>query len=70
MLFPYLGSLSLLRWTPFSGPKWGVAKVEPAEFETRRGHSRDVVSRRLLEGSVREHSLWQIENLWTVCFSL
>ena len=23
-----------LRWTPFSGPKWGVAKVEPAELNT------------------------------------
>ena len=23
-----------VRWTPFSGPKWGVAKVEPAELNT------------------------------------
>ena len=23
-----------MRWTPFSGPKWGVAKVEPAELNT------------------------------------
>ncbi len=26
--------LGRLRWTPFSGPKWGVAKVEPAELNT------------------------------------
>ena len=26
--------LAKLRWTPFSGPKWGVAKVEPAELNT------------------------------------
>ena len=24
-----------MRWTPFSGPKWGVAKVEPAELNRR-----------------------------------
>ena len=30
----YLDGLGALRWTPFSGPKWGVAKVEPAELNT------------------------------------
>ena len=25
---------NIVRWTPFSGPKWGVAKVEPAELNT------------------------------------
>ncbi len=28
------GGIRLVRWTPFSGPKWGVAKVEPAELNT------------------------------------